>query len=217
MRAAVLVILMGAAIAALNGCGSPRPIMYYGIQIPAAPAPASYTYPIDLVVGRISGPDLLETPPIVYKTGRNVIGTYQYHRWTDAPVEMVQTKLVRTLRTSGVFQSVSAQGGASSGELMVRGRLYDFEEVDGDAVAGLVSMEFELFNRKTAKVVWSHFYTHTDPVESKQVVAVVEALDRNLDRGLKEVVAGLRTYFESNPPPRTNPPSTNGPEEARAK
>jgi len=216
MRAAMAVVLViGAGL--LNGCGSPRPITYYGIQIPAAPAPAGYTYPVEIVVGRVSGPALLESSPIVYKTGPNVIGTYQYHRWTDAPVDMVQAKLTRMLRTSGQFQSVTTQGSGPSGDLVIRGRLYEFSEVDGDAITGLVSMEFELYNRKTAKILWSHFYSQTEPVPAKQVPAVAQALDRNLDRGLQEVLTGLKTYLASNPPIEAITPSRQGLNEAKAK
>jgi ABC-type uncharacterized transport system auxiliary subunit len=200
MRQARLLILIGSAILGLSGCGTPKPIMYYGLQIPATPAPASYTWPIEVVVGRIRGPDVLEASPIVYKTGRSQMGTYRYHRWTESPVEMVQAKLIRLLRATGDYQSVGGGGSASSGELVIRGRLFDFTEVDGDSISGLVSMEFELYNRKTARVLWSHFYSQTEPVEAKQVPAVVQSLDRNLDRGLKEVIAGMRQYFTANPP-----------------
>jgi ABC-type uncharacterized transport system auxiliary subunit len=60
-------------------------------------------------------------------------------------------------------------------------------------------MEFELYNRKTGKVVWSHYYSQSEPVQGKEISAVVAALDTNLDRGLKEVAAGLNQYFLSNP------------------
>ena len=82
---------------------------------------------------------------------------------------------------------------------MVRGRLYDFEEVDGPSISALVSMEFDLYERKTGKVVWSHYYSQSEPVQGKEMSAIVSALDTNLDRGLKEVAAGLNQYFLSNP------------------
>ena len=78
--------------------------------------------------------------------------------------------------------------------------------MDGDGITGLVSMEFELYDKKAARVLWSHFYSQTEPVETKKVPAVVQALDRNLDRGLKEVVAGLAQYFAANPPLRAQGP-----------
>ncbi len=217
MDLATRFIITVAATVALSGCGAPRPIMYYGIQVPATPAPSHFTYPIEIVVGRITGPDLLEATPIVYKTSRNQIGTYQYHRWTEAPVQMIQAKLIRLLRTSGEYRAVSDPGGSSVGDLVVRGRLYEFTEVDGEAITGLVSMEFELYNRKSNSMVWTHFYSQTEPVEGKQITAVVQALDRNLDRGLKEVVARLGQYFVANPPVKREAYSQRALKEAKAK
>jgi ABC-type uncharacterized transport system auxiliary subunit len=214
-RATQLILAAGVIVAV--GCGSPRPISYYAIQIPAAPAPATHRYPIDLAVGRVTGSDLLEASPIVYKTSRNQIATYQYHRWSEAPVNMVQSKLARLLRTSGDYQSINGSAGAAGGEFVVRGRLYELEEVDGDTISGLVSMEFELYNRKTGRIVWSQFYSRNEPVAGKQVPAVVQALDRNLDRGLNEVVAGLGHYFAANPPEKAAAPAPGSATEARIK
>jgi ABC-type uncharacterized transport system auxiliary subunit len=197
-----MIQLLPIAIAVLGACGSPKPIKYYALQIPTAPAPATHTYPIDLWVARPAGPDLLASAPIVYRTGVNQVGTYTYHRWTDCPLDMVQEKLVRLLRKSGDYESVGS-GHAGSGDLTIRGRLYDFAEVDGDAITGLVTMEFELYNRRTAKVLWTHFYSQTEAVEAKEVPSVVRALDRNLDRGLNEVVTGLSKYFAAHPPSST--------------
>ena len=187
------------ALLGVSACGSPKPIKYYAVQVPAAPSPTSYKYPIHLQVGRITGPDLLEAEPIVYKTGKNEIGTYAYHRWTEAPVQLAQTRLMRLLRASGECQSVSTAA-TGAGELVIRGNMYEFTEVDGDSIVGLVTMEFELWNRRTGNVLWTHFYSQTEPVASKEVPAVVQALDHNLDRGLKEVVTALGQYFAANPP-----------------
>jgi ABC-type uncharacterized transport system auxiliary subunit len=189
---------MGAAALLLSGCGAPKPINYYTVQIPAAPAAATHTYPIDLQVGRITAPELLRLEPIVYKTGANQVGTYNYHRWTDAPTEMVQQKLIRMLRKTGDYESVT-ETQSGTGDLTVRGRLLEFAEVDGDTINGLVTMEFDLYDRKTSKVVWTHFYSQTEAVKGKEVPAVVQALDRNLDRGLNEVVAALGKFFAANP------------------
>jgi ABC-type uncharacterized transport system auxiliary subunit len=185
----------------LAGCGSPRPIRFYEIETPPAPARINSTRPIDILVGRITGPSFLESEPIVYRTGANEVGTYQYHRWSDPPVEMVQTNLVRLLRSSGDYQSVGIMGSGATQNLVVRGRLERFEEVDAAQISTLVAMEFELYNRKTARVLWSHSYSQSEPAQGKEVSQVVQALDRNLDRGLKEVVAGLGQYFAANPTP----------------
>jgi ABC-type uncharacterized transport system auxiliary subunit len=103
------------------------------------------------------------------------------------------------LKASGNYHSVTSLGSAAGGQFLVRGRLHDFEEVDGAGITGLVSMEFELLDRKSGEIVWSHFYSQSEPVQSKEISAIVTALDANLDRGLKETAAGLNQYFSANP------------------
>lgn len=199
MTRIIVPISIALATIGLTGCGAPKPINYYAIQIPAAPTPSVSRYPIDVVVGRITASSLLEASAIVYRTGTNQIGTYKYHRWQDPPVELVQTKLLSLLRSSGGYRSVSSSTTPES-EFLIRGRLHDFAEVDGESIGGLVTMEFELYDRKAAKILWSHFYTRLEPVQGKRVSEVAQAIDRNLDGGLREVMAGLGSYFAANPP-----------------
>jgi len=192
-------ILISLLALALSGCASSKPIRYYTVQLPVAPTLSPNTRTVSLLVGNITGPEIYHDTPIAYQVGTNEIGTYQYSRWVDPPVEMLKSKLMRVLNTSGDYQSVSSLGSNSDAQFVVRGRLYSFEEVDGASIAGLVSMEFELYDRKSGKVVWSHFYSQSEPVQGKEISAVVTALDTNLDRGLKEVSAGLNQYFAANP------------------
>ncbi len=188
-------ILVSLLVLGLTGCGASRPIRYYTFQVPVAPSPATDTHLVSLLVGSIGGPEIFKDTPIAYRIGTNEVGTYQYSRWAEPPVEMLKSKLIRMLRASGQYQSVSGLGSTAEGQFVVRGRLYEFEEVDSGSIGGQVSMEFELYDRKSGKVVWSHSYSRNEPVEGKSISAVVTALDINLDRGLKEVAAGLGQYF----------------------
>jgi ABC-type uncharacterized transport system auxiliary subunit len=113
---------------------------------------------------------------------------------------MLKNKIIRVLQSSGDYQSVAAVGSTSQGQYVVRGRLYEFEEVDNPSISGLVSMEFDLYDRKSGKVVWRHYYSQSEPVQGKQISAVVAALDSNLQRGLNEVAAGIDQYFSTNAP-----------------
>ena len=183
----------------LSGCGHPKPIRYYTVQSATAPVQSTNAQAVSLVVGTISGPEIFRGSPIAYRIGANEIGIYQYSQWVDPPVVMVQSSLIHVLRASGNYQSVTSLGSAAEGQFLVRGRLYDFEEVDGGSITGLVSMEFELLDRKTSKVVWTHFYSQSEPVQGKEISAIVTALDVNLGRGLKETADGLNQYFSANP------------------
>jgi ABC-type uncharacterized transport system auxiliary subunit len=182
----------------LWGCGTGPRIRYYTTQIPAAPDPRTNVRGVSLLVGRISAPGILEDEPIAYRVGANGIGTYSYHRWEEPPVDMLKLSLIRELRNSGEYSSVTSLKNDSKGPFLVRLRLYNFEEVDGATISALVSMDFELVDRKSGEVVWSHFYSQSEAVEGKQIPDVVAALNRNLDRGLKEVASGLGGYFSKS-------------------
>lgn len=198
MRRTILLIPILFATVTLASCGSGRPIHYYTVDLPAGPEPTARVYPVTLLIGHIGGPEILMDQPIAYRVGPNEIGTYQYHLWDAAPVQMLKTSLLRRLRASGKYQSVAELGSSAQGEYVLHGRLYDFEEVDAGGMSGLVSMEFELDDRKGRKMVWNHFYSHSEPVQGKTIADVVAALDRNLRQGLDEVVSGLDGYFAAN-------------------
>jgi ABC-type uncharacterized transport system auxiliary subunit len=199
MYSATRRILISLLALGLSGCGSSKRINYYTVQLPVAPTRSTSAFPVSLFVGNIVGPAIYRDSPIAYRVGANEIGVYQYSRWVDPPVDMVKVKLVRILDESGDYQSVSGFGSTTSGQYIVRGRLYNFDEVDGASINGQVSMEFELYDRKSGKIVWRHFYSQSEPAQGKDISAVVTALDTNLDRGLKEVAAGLNQYFSANP------------------
>ena len=183
----------------LGGCGTGPPIRYYTLQLPVTPDPAANLHAPSLVVGRISAPAILQNGPIAYRVGQHGIGTYEYHRWEEPPVEMLKLSLMRALRSSGEYSSVSSLGSQSEGAFLVRGRLYNFEEVDTPStISALVSMEFDLVDRKNGRVVWSHFYSQSEPVEGKKIPEVVAALNRSFDRGLKQVTSGIGEYFFRN-------------------
>jgi ABC-type uncharacterized transport system auxiliary subunit len=198
MRRAIRISLILLVVAALGGCLGGRPIRYYTLEAPLTLGPPSSAYPVTLIVGHIGAPEILKDQPIIYRSGRNEIGLYQYHQWIEPPAQMVKIMLIRRLRASGKFQSVADLGSSVQGEFVLQGRLYDFEEVDTGSIAALVSMEFELIDRKAGKTVWKHSYSHSEPVQGKKVSDVVSALDHNLTQGMNEVVDSLQTYFSAN-------------------
>lgn len=198
MRRMISISVVSLAMVAFSGCLGGRPIRYYTADSPPAPISSTHRLPVALLVGHIGSPEILEDEPIAYRSGADVIGTYRYHLWIEPPAEMVKIMLIRRLRDSGRYQSVTELGSLARGKYVVQGRLYDFEEVDkGKSVTALVSMEFELFNRKSHKEVWNHFYSHTAQVGGKRISDVVAALNHNLEQGLTEVISSLNSYFSS--------------------
>ncbi|MFZ0520689.1 MAG: ABC-type transport auxiliary lipoprotein family protein [Candidatus Acidiferrales bacterium] len=183
------------------GCGAPRPVKYYVIDSNVAPATSSQAqFPVVLLVGRFASSTLYRDDRLVYGSGPVQLGTYEYDRWSEPPVDMVRDLLVADLRGSGQYRSVSRVSTNVHGDYIVRGHLIAMYGVDKPELVARFSLELELFQPSTRAIVWTQTYTHDEPVQGKTVANIVEAMDRNVRAGLQELSGGISQYFMSHPP-----------------
>ncbi|HXM96054.1 MAG TPA: ABC-type transport auxiliary lipoprotein family protein [Candidatus Dormibacteraeota bacterium] len=191
-------ILLALSAAILSGCGASRPIKYYQLTVPAdvkSSAAPTASASVALALGPLVTSHLYREDRIVYSAGPGEMGTYAYQRWAEPPVEMMQEVLLRELRASGRYQDVHSQRSNAQGDFVLRGHLYDFKEVSGSPLIARVTAEWELRDLRSGSTVWTHYYSHDEPVNGKDVAAMVAALDRNVQRGIAEVTASLDQYF----------------------
>jgi ABC-type uncharacterized transport system auxiliary subunit len=191
-----------AAISAclLTGCGAAPRSKYYQLSVPSGvPTVQASDTQIRLLVGNLSASNLYREDGIVYSRGTEEMGTYQTHRWAEPPPNMIEEVLLRELRSSGRYLAVQQQRSNTSGEFLIRGHVYDFKEVDGSLIVAKVTFDLEMRDLKTGATVWTHHYTHDEPVNGKNVPAVVAALDKNVQQGVKEAAASLDQYFAAHP------------------
>jgi cholesterol transport system auxiliary component len=184
------------------GCGAARPAKYYQLSVPKETAadPPGDPLPVTILMGPIMSSHLYREDRIVYSSSGEDMGTYEYQRWAEPPTEMIQDVLLRTLRSSGRYRAVYAQRSSTRGDFLLRGHLYDFKEVSGSPMSARLSLDLELRDTKTGATVWTHFYNHDEPVSSKDVSAVVSALNRNVQRATSEFSGSLNQYFSAHPP-----------------
>lgn len=194
--------LLALCVVIVSGCGGARPTKYYQLNVPsdvtteADPDP----YPVTLVLGRVTSSHLYREDHMVYASGAESMGVYEYKRWVEPPTEMIDDLLLRELRTSGHYRSVFTLGSNVRGDYLLRTHIYDFKEVAGSTLVGRVTFDLDLRDMKTGTVVWTHFYSHDEPVAGKDVSAVAAALDRDVQRGVAEISAGLDHYFATHAP-----------------
>jgi cholesterol transport system auxiliary component len=183
----------------LNGCGAARPSKFY--QLTAASSRASGAdpspYAVTLLLAPITSSHLYRDDHIVYTSSGQAMGTYEYQRWAEPPSEMINDVLLRELRLSGRYQHVYSLRSDVRGDYLLHGHLYDFREISGNGLAARVAFEFELRDSKAGSTVWTRYYSHDEPVDGKNVPAVVAALNRNVLSGLREVMGGLDEYFSA--------------------
>ena len=195
MRFTISICLI-AAFGLLNAsCVDSRPIHYYSIEAPPAPATAPAPAGLVLLVGNISVPPELQDGRIRYRAGSNEVGAYQFHRWMERPGMMVCESLVQTLRASGKYRSVLESSSSAAGDYILRGKLYEFDEVDRETIETSISLQVDLQDTKTKRIVWDDLVKRDEPVSSKNVKDVVQSLDRNLQAVAKETAAEIDKFL----------------------
>lgn len=183
----------------LISCGSQRPIKYYQVTYPTEMSAAQNANDTTLMVRVFETSHLYLDDKIVYGFDSPEMGAYEYQRWAEPPVEILQNALVRGLRSSGGFKAVYTLRADPNGRFILGGHLYDFKEVDGATVVARLSFDVRLRDRKSGTTVWQHSYSHDEPATEKSVSSFVLAMDKNIQRSIQEVGAGLEEYFKANP------------------
>jgi ABC-type uncharacterized transport system auxiliary subunit len=194
-------IITMAALSAglLAGCGAARPSKYYQLTIPGEAAAVSERapYPVTLLLGPLRASHLYREDHIVFSSSGENMGTYQYQQWAEPPTEMLVDVLLRDLRASGRYRAIDMLRSNSHGDFILYGRLYDFKEISRSPLMARLTIDLELRETKTGSTVWTHFYSHDEPVSGKDISAVVAALDRNAQRGMAEIKSGLDQFFST--------------------
>ncbi|HWC96337.1 MAG TPA: ABC-type transport auxiliary lipoprotein family protein [Candidatus Sulfopaludibacter sp.] len=177
------------------GCVGGKPIHYYAVTPPRVTATGPKLNGLILLVGRIATTDALEDSRIRYRSGANEVGTYEYHRWTDRPGVMVRDQLLLTLRGSGLFREVQEAGSTASGNYLISGKLFEFDEVDDGAIQTRISLHLEMLDRRTGVAVWDQLYNRNEPVNGKEMKDVVASLDRNLQHVITDSAAAIEAFL----------------------
>jgi ABC-type uncharacterized transport system auxiliary subunit len=194
----IMMVVFAAGISV--ACGASRPVKYYTLDVTPQPAEAAAPqFPIALLVARVASTHLYRDDRVVYSVSAEQLGTYEYERWSEPPVDMIQDSLIEALRSTKQYQSVEPVASNLRGNYLVRTRLGALDEIDKPQLAARFSIELELYDAKSGATVWSDSYTHDEPVAGKKVPDVIAALDQNVKAGTSKLATDLGQYFASQP------------------
>ena len=177
------------------GCAVSRPVHYYSLQ-----SAEPHTHPENpagptILVANIAAAESLQDARILYLTGANQEGAYELHHWMERPSVMVRDGLIGALRASGKYRRVLELSSSAIGDYLVRGRLYEFDEVDSQAIQTRISLQLEMIDKKTDQVIWDHQFERDEPAAGKSIPDVVASMDRNLAQMAAQVVAEIERFF----------------------
>jgi len=190
---------LGLTLAALltASCATTRPVHYYTLAPASAPTSPPKVDGPTLLVGAIVTPESLQDARIRYRTGAHETGSYEYHRWAERPGAMVHDSLVRALRASGQYRRVLESSSSATGDYLVRGKLYEFAEVDNPAVQTRIALHLELIDAKTNASVWDRSVERAEPAGGKTIEDVVESMDRNLQEVVSAAAGEVDRFLSS--------------------
>jgi ABC-type uncharacterized transport system auxiliary subunit len=199
IRKRTILLCSSLFLVSLAGCGTPKPIKYYQVSFPTKSVIAGDAINTALIVRAFEAAPLYLDDKMVYGFDSPEMGTYEYERWAEPPVAILQTAVVRGLRSSGHFKGVYTMRADPDARFILSGQIYDFKEVDGPTIVARLTYEIRMRDRKTGATVWDHSYTYDEPATEKSVSAYVVAMDKNIHRSIEEVQSGLEDYFRANP------------------
>ncbi|HTR39058.1 MAG TPA: ABC-type transport auxiliary lipoprotein family protein [Bryobacteraceae bacterium] len=182
------------ALLALAACGGkilyPK---YYSMEIPAPPPHSVNARVLGTVaVRRFESAPYIRQKKIVYRPVPEEIGFYEYHRWVNDPAEMVTSAMIESLRSSGLFSSVTPYDAQNQQNYLMAGRLERLEETDyGGNVNVTAKLSAELVNLRTGSTEWTGNAAQTLKVDERSVNSVVIELGRAVQKSIDQIITSL--------------------------
>jgi ABC-type uncharacterized transport system auxiliary subunit len=197
-RVALTIAAIG-IVALGGGCAKAKPVHYYQIMYPASTIAGANSLDVSIMVRTFVTSHLYREDRIVFASNSEEMGTYQNERWAEAPTDMLQNAMVRGLRASGRFRSVTHLRSDSEGDFILSGHLFDFKEMDVNGPQARLTFDLEMRDVKTNQLVWTYAYNHDEPANGKAVANIASAMSKNVADSVKQVQAGLEEYFRDHP------------------
>lgn len=178
------------AVIILWGCaGAVKYPAYYTLHVPPPPdPPVQDKVHTTLAIREFRSPEYLYRGAIVYRTSPEQIGFYNYDHWATDPRDFVSQAVADCLRASGKFSQVKPYDGRAV-DYILSGRLEKLEEIDYEGgVKVEVEISAQMVQLSTGMTVWTNSVTEVEPVDKRDVPAVVSAMSRTMEEAIDKLL-----------------------------
>ncbi|MDD8025149.1 MAG: ABC-type transport auxiliary lipoprotein family protein [Acidobacteriota bacterium] len=190
MKKAAILMLCAAG---LWGCFSASPNKAYFqlyLEPKAAPAPA---FDKILLIDRLVVDNLYDDFRILYRLTPYEVNYYPYIFWADKPSQMIRYALDGYLVSRKTFRRVLLDATRGETDWILRVVLHRIEEVDAAAAwRARLSMDLEIVEAKTERVLASRRFDRSEPLPRREVSALPPALSHILAEELEALLADLQ-------------------------
>jgi ABC-type uncharacterized transport system auxiliary subunit len=178
----------------LAGCGSVRYPTSYLLNLPAPPPRSAQPQPVSgtIAVREFGCPEYLCEGRIVYRSGPEEVGFYEYHRWAASPRAAITQFMADALRAQSVFRSVAVHERGLQATYVLTGNIEQLEESDqGRDVRAVCTISAQLIDARSGAVVWSDTASETVAVQKRDVAGVVSSLSAAAQTVVDRLVASV--------------------------
>lgn len=181
-------------------CAGTHETHFYTLNIPEiGPSLQTAKFPFTVGVDRIYTEDPYSDDRLIYRDSLFEVKFYHYHRWVASPSKMVTEMVLAQLKSSGFFQAVQQLPVGELTDYTLSGRIKTFEEWDeGNLWFGKVRIEFRVQKNETGEIVLQKEFTSKINVESREPVAVVQALSLGVEKCTEQMLQELDALFPKN-------------------
>jgi len=181
MRAARRIVPL-LIIVACAGCltqGEFRPTRFYTLTLQAREDANPAPLPVNVSLRRFTASARYGQRMVRRKSAVEV--TYdEYHRWSEAPDELVSQTLCRALEQRGLFRTLIGPDIDIVTDVAIEGRLLSFEQNPEDNA--VCSLAVILRRNSDGKVLWAGTPTARTPVKGKSRSDLARAMSRSLEQ-----------------------------------
>jgi ABC-type uncharacterized transport system auxiliary subunit len=190
-------LVLGAALMLLAAClGRVPAVSYYRLVGPQGCSPLR-TYPYKIAVVPFGASPALRQTSLLYRPSPYELATYDSSRWEAMPSEMVTERLQEFLEDCRLFNGVTRYGLSAEPQLLLRGRLVGFEEVNGPQGAQAeLSVEAELVSLDDSETLWEGRLVARTPMVERSPRELARAMSKSLAAVLEEMTARLAPALE---------------------
>ncbi|WP_321895513.1 PqiC family protein [Paraburkholderia heleia] len=188
---------LAAALACLAGCSSPSPT-FYALRADLANTVASNTSPavptgaaaLDVVVGPVTVPDMVDRPQIVTRNPDNTIQMNEFARWaTPLKLDVGRVVAADLAQRLGTAHVSTFDGAAIPPVWRVRVDITRIDSVLGDSVT--IDAQWVVRPPGHQALTLGHTVAH-EQVTSQDYGALVDAHDRALATISADIAAAIR-------------------------
>jgi ABC-type uncharacterized transport system auxiliary subunit len=170
-------------------CGSVPPTYYYKIHYDLTQHNSPTPLPITIGIEPFDSDILYKGDRIVYRNSEYEVQFYHYRRWIAPPNKIAYESTLEQFRSSGIFQNVVKYPSTSEVDYILTGKIKAFEEWDeNNTWYGIVSIAFELRDKKNSKTIWQNTFTEKTNVLKKEPKEVVKAISESLKKVVKKAI-----------------------------